>query len=351
MSLTKLHHDFGAHLAADGIPLHYGDLLAEYRAGIEGVILLDRSHEGRVDVEGDDRLAFVHRMSTNDVERLSDGAGCGTVFLNPTGRIIDRVVAYAQEARLRLITAPARGAAVERYLQRNIFFGDKVRLVNQTANTKQFALHGVLAGEVMGEFFDVGAVDEHHWVAVEADGLRFTALRRRALSGQHWAIIVEDSQAEAVYQLLYARGKAHGLELAGSLTYNTLRIRAGIPAMVELSAEYIPLEVGLWNEVSFKKGCYTGQEIIARMESRERLAKTLVRIDMETYCEAPADLLVGGRVVGTLTSSVQAPGGALFGMGVIKTDFIAKGTALVLGETGIPALVAGLLGAQPHFLR
>ena len=72
---------------------------------------------------------------------------------------------------------------------------------------------------------------------------------------------------------------AHGLTIpAGSLTYNVLRIRAGRPGVGhELSTDYIPLELGLWDEVSFTKGCYTGQEIIARMESRGGWRKRLSR--------------------------------------------------------------------------
>src|SRR5690606_27230476 len=112
--------------------------------------------------------------------------------------------------------------------------------------------------------------------------------------------------ADRVWTALLAAGADHGLQPAGSLTYNVLRIRAGRPGVGrELSADYLPLEVGLWDEISFNKGCYTGQEIIARMESRSRLAKTIVTLALDALVEAPAPISIDEREVGTLTSSVQ----------------------------------------------
>src|SRR5262249_34294638 len=88
---------------------------------------------------------------------------------------------------------------------------------------------------------------------------------RKGLNGQHWAIIVPNEAAEAVWQALLEAGKAHGLIPAGSLIYNALRIRAGRPAVGrELSQDYIPLEAGLWDEVNFSKGlCRVQADIVS----------------------------------------------------------------------------------------
>ncbi|MCU0512006.1 MAG: folate-binding protein, partial [Anaerolineae bacterium] len=137
---------------------------------------------------------------------------------------------------------------------------------------------------------------------------------------------------------------------AGSLTYNTLRIRAGYPAGREISQDYLPLEVGLWDAVSFDKGCYTGQEIIARMESRQRIARTLVHLALTDFVAAPAPVFMAGNAVGTLTSSVQAPDGAIFALAVLKIAAARPGTALTVGEGGSAAVVSGLPGAQPPYL-
>ncbi|MFN8450338.1 MAG: hypothetical protein U0521_17565 [Anaerolineae bacterium] len=134
---------------------------------------------------------------------------------------------------------------------------------------------------------------------------------------------------------------------AGSLTYNVLRIRAGRPGVGrELSTEYLPLEVGLWDEVSFTKGCYTGQEIIARMESRGKLAKTIVALALDGWAEAPAKISLEGREIGVMTSSVRTPDGELVGIGVVKLAAAQPGADVLVAD-GIAARITGLPGAQP----
>jgi aminomethyltransferase len=242
---------------------------------------------------------------------------------------------------------------VQQYLQRNIFFNDDAQLTNLTDSTCQLALHGAEADSVMQtlqpDTFNVAA---RSGMTITVNGTEVFAARRKPLSERHWLLMVAADEAAAVYETVMKAGQAHGLIPAGSLTYNTLRIRAGVPAGRELSSDYLPLEVGLWDEVHFDKGCYTGQEIIARMESRARLAKTLVALEMGQFVEAPATITdpQTGRTIGTLTSSVQAPTGEVFTIAVVKTDYIEAGTVLAVGEEAISATVTRLLGEQPDFI-
>jgi aminomethyltransferase len=102
-------------------------------------------------------------------------------------------------------------------------------------------------------------------------------------------------------------------------TYQTLRVEAGCPEFGhELGDDYIPLEANLWNDVSFKKGCYTGQEIIARMESRQKLAKRLVGLRFEEAITLPATLWIAEQEVGTVTSAVHSPALSWIGLGYLK---------------------------------
>jgi aminomethyltransferase len=168
-------------------------------------------------------------------------------------------------------------------------------------------------------------------------------LRDKPMSGGHWRIIVASENAPQVWAALLAAGAIP----AGSLTYNVLRIRAGRPGVGrELTTEYIPLELGLWDEVSFTKGCYTGQEIIARMESRGRLAKTIVTLKLSENVEAPVKLVTDGHEAGMLTSSVQTPDGDSIGIGVVKVAQAEIGAELLIGGS-IHAEITGLPGAQP----
>ena len=332
-------------LAGDGIPLHFGDTAQEYDAAHTHAVLMDRSHEGRFEISGRDRFALPHRISTNDLLTLQAGEGRPTLFTNANARILDRATIFNRGERALALTEPGRGEALRHYLQRNIFFNDDAQLHDLAGATRQFVLHGA-AADAVGQHF-APALAPMHGDDVTIAGAAVFVARDKPLIGGHWRLIVPSDAAAAVWAALLEAGADHGLIPAGSLTYNALRIGAGRPAMGrELSAEYIPLEVGLWDEVSFTKGCYTGQEIIARMESRGKLAKTIVTLRLDGAAQAPAKLSLAGREVGTLSSSVQTPAGEQIGIGVIKVPAAVVGTRLTVGE-GISAEVTALAGAQP----
>lgn len=345
-NLPELHRSLGAQLAPDGIPLHYGDEAAEYHTALEHAILLDRSHEGRVLLQGADAAALVNRMSTNNLLNIGPGKGAATVFTGPTGRILERVLLYRREDGLLAVTLPGRGAAFRQFLQRHILFNDHVTLQDLTPATQMFSLHGPQADAVMDSLHQ-GLADLPllHSRDISIAGKPVFAARQKPLAGGHWLLVTQQEAAPAVYQALLAAGPRP----AGSLTYNLLRIRAGQPGPPELNGEYIPLEVGLWDEISFSKGCYTGQEIIARMESRAKLSRTIVRLKMQAFVKAPADVYLAGRAAGRLTSSVLAPDGEVFAIGVVKTQAAQPGSELQIGEGRVPAQVAALAGQQPPY--
>lgn len=341
----------GAELAPDGIPLHFGDIDAEYKAALEDAVLMERSHESRLMMDGRDHLNLLQRISTNDVLSLQQGQGCATILTNPNGRIIDRIMVYRQDEQVLVLTEPGRGDAVHSYLQRQIFFNDDVRLSDLSLSTRLFALHGPAADAVVTAFTGQ-PLDTLSLIRMEHNSVPVTLTRRKALNGAHWAILVPETAAAAVWSALLAVGQSQGLRPAGSLTYNVLRIRAGRPGVGrELSLDYIPLEAGLWDEVNFHKGCYTGQEIIARMESRGRLAKTLVQLQLTAPVAAPTALYQGDKPVGTLTSSVQAPDGTIYGLGFVKLDFAMPGETVEAGDGHTLARITNFAGAQPPVLQ
>ena len=343
MALRAQQISQGATLAADGIPLHFGDPLAEYQAALSDAILLDRSHEARLELSGESAIDLLHRISTNDLRGLHVNEGRPTIFTNANARILDRVAVYRRENSLFALGEPGRGAALRTYLQRNIFFGDDVQLNDLSARTCQLELHGPAAAEVIAKVVpDSATLDVMTGCEAEIGGHAVYLARRRPVCQQRWTVVVSIEGAGALWTLF----SDQGARPAGSLIYNVLRVRAGFPSVGrELSEQFIPLEIGLWDEVSFTKGCYTGQEIIARMESRNRLAKTLVRLQLEQQVDPPAQIFHEGRGVGQLTSCVTAPDGVIFALGVIKPALAEPGQVFDIG--GTHATVIALAGAQP----
>ena len=350
--LAHYHHGLGARLAPDGIPLDYGDLKAEYTAADQAAILLDRSHEGRILLSGGDNLNLINRMSTNDLSALAENEGRATVFTDANARILFRAECYQRPEGLLLISEPGRGAALAAFLGRNIFYGDKASVSELGAATAQFALQGALADAIAGALArDCDSLPELGGREVEVAGIAAILLRRKRLDGGHWSLICAAADAVALHRGLLDMGRALGLQAAGSLVYNILRIRAGRPGGLELSRDYIPLEVGLWDEISFSKGCYTGQEIIARMESRERVAKALVKLRLSDFVPAPAPLFAAGRTVGALTSSVEAPDGELFALAVVRVGSCQRGAVLDFEGEQAQARVIDFAGAPPPFIE
>jgi len=343
MTLADRHRAAGATVAPDGIPQTYTTLAAEYQAAQTAAVLLDRSHEGRVRLTGPDALALIQRTSTNDVLKLTPGQGCATVFISPIARILDRVEVWRMGEDVLLIAGPGRGEAVRAYTQQNVFFRDKVKPLDVTGETAQFSLHGAHAESIAEALIPgAAALPVFHSLTGTAGGVSFTMGRAKPLMGGHFRLICAQSDAPALWSAILSAGQPGGLQAGGALLYNLLRIESGTPGLGrELSADYIPLEVGLWDEVSFVKGCYTGQEIIARMESRGKLAKTLVKFRLSAPAESPADLTADGKRVGALTSSVTTPDGAHYGIGFVKPDAAADGETFRVGDSAVTAQVRG----------
>lgn len=349
--LADLQRRLGAVFAEDGIPLHFGDQDAEYTAALNTAVLMDRSHEGRLSLRGADRLALVQRMSTNNVLKLSVDEALPTIFTNSVGRILDRVTLVNRADDALLLAGPGRGAALRAYLQRHIFFNDAVQAADLAPATRHFTLIGPQANAVMTALVpSLADSPSMRGASIVIADVSTYVVRVRPISGSQWSLIVPSEAAEAVFEAILKTGNPLGLRPAGSLIYNALRIRAGIPGTgCELSADYIPLEVGLWDEISFNKGCYTGQEIIARMESRKKLAKTIVQVTLDRTIEAPAAMKLEGREVGTLTSAVTAPDGEAYGIAVVKVAAALPGVMLeaVREDATATATITGLAGVQP----
>ncbi len=171
MTLQATHEHYGATLAQDGIPLHYGDLAKEYTAALTAAVLLDRSHEGRVQLFGDARFDILNRMSTNKMIEMNANEGRATIFTTPTARIIDRIVAYNRDDHLLMITEPGRGGWLREFLQKNIFFGDDARIVDISSITNMFSLHGINADAVMQSLgADINTISPMHGTNFEIEG-------------------------------------------------------------------------------------------------------------------------------------------------------------------------------------
>jgi aminomethyltransferase len=324
-----------------------------YHAALHGAALADEGNAGRVFMRGKDRAALLQRLSTNDIARLRPGQGARTVLTTPIGRIIDVLTVHMLEEALLIVSSPGQGGLVWAHLKKNTFFNDQVSLEAAGRSHSQLALYGPAAAALL-EQLSGAALSElplHHTATIDLAGVPVLVARREPIGGASFTLYQPAEQLDAVRDALVAAG-AVPLD-AG--TFDVLRVERGYGAFGrELSQEYIPLETGLIDAVSFTKGCYVGQEIIARMESRGRLAKMLRGLKLikdegrttndgesdplafgRSSFVAPLKLEVGGKEAGDLTSVVVSPRFGPIGLAYVRSAHAAPGGSVGIAGTDV----------------
>jgi len=297
----------------------------QYAQADSAVLIVRHPDPSVLQVGGEDRLDLLNRMSTNQLLHLTPGTGAVTVFTTPIGRIVEVARVLSQPEQALLLTAHGRAEPLRAWLQRHIFFQDKVTLAELTGPWSHWGVYGPQGLEVARAIApELPALEPGAHVELPS-GMAWSVLQPRP--GFEFALQGEATQRAAAD---WPTGAAE------QQAYEALRIEAGLPAAGrEITSEAIPLEVGLWEAVSFSKGCYIGQEIIARMESRGRQARQLVGVRLEQPAEPGTPLRQGNSRQGSLTSVVESPRLGWIGLAVVKPAALSEaGGRVGVGEGG-----------------
>jgi aminomethyltransferase len=321
---------------------HTTERAPDYDAALSGVVYWDESQAGRILMRGRDRAELLQRLSTNDIVRLRPGQGAQTVLTSPIGRIIDLLTVHALDDALLVVTSAGQGPAVFGHLRKNIFFNDQVTLEPAGRSHAQLALFGPQAEQALrasGGASELAGLAMHHHIELVIAGGQVRVARRAPIGGAGFTLYVPAQQLESVRAALEEAG---ALALT-AVAYEILRVEQGIPAYGhELGLEYIPLETGLNEAICFTKGCYVGQEIIARMESRNRMAKQLRGLRLDAPAEAPGKLSVEGKEAGDLTSAVVSPRFGPIALAYVRSAHAAPGTQVGVAQSDVQAQVVDL---------
>ena len=303
-----------------------------YQAAQETAVLTDRSDLGMLIFSGETRFDLLNRMSTQKVASLAKGEGAATILTTDIGRIIDRLLLYPTSSTIYTLTSENNNDAIARYLMRFVFFQDDFKIQDISDGTVIFGVYGPQAqAKVIAAGFSDEALPRHHWRQTKFGDVSAYLMRTDPIHGDGYFIIGEEKDRETLWQRL----RDTHLAVADAAAYDYLRIEAGHPRFGrELSGDYIPLEANLWDDVSFNKGCYIGQEIIARMESRGKVAKKLVPLTAAAPLQAGDTLTANGKKAGTITSTAVGPNGAI-ALGYVKTAVLEANTDLFVGETAV----------------
>lgn len=287
-----------------------------YAAAHNTAVFTDRSTLGTIKITGETRLDLINRMSTQKVDTLTSGEGAATILTTDIGRIIDRLILTVSSDTVYALTSDHNADAIIRYLMRFVFFNDDFHMTDISADTAVFAIYGPQAAtRLQAAGFPETDIPLHHWRQADINGAVAYLHRTDPIAGNGYLITCQTSAKTTVYQALLAAD----ITPADSDAYEALRIEAGLPKFGhEITGDYIPLEANLWDDVSFNKGCYIGQEIIARMESRGRMAKKLVPLRPAAAVPPGTDLTADGKAAGVVTSAALTPTG-IVALGYVKT--------------------------------
>jgi tRNA-modifying protein YgfZ len=321
------------------IPLSFGNDAAALAASERGVAIVDRSHWGRIQVGDADRLTFLHNQSTNDFKKLKPGQGCDTVFVTATARTLDLATAYVLDDAVLLTVSPGMAPSLVQGLDRYIFFADKVKLTDVSAQTALFSLIGpeslALLTRLGVELSPDAPLGSHQEFSINGQPVRIAVGSGLATPG--YSLITAADHAASLWSAI---GSAGALPL-GDRAWNQLRIVQGRPVPgAELTADYNPLEAGLWQTISFDKGCYIGQETIARLDTYNGVKQQLWGFELPSgTVETGSVVTCNGDKVGVVTSGVMADG-----LGPVEDHRVFLGLAYVRTKAGGAGLVVEIAG-------
>jgi tRNA-modifying protein YgfZ len=306
------------------------NLLSILQSARSGVAVYDSSDWGKILVSDRDRLRFLHNQSTADFEKRRSGEGCNTVFVTSTARTIDLATGLILDDDVLLITSPNRRKYLFDWLDKYIFFADRVKLKDVTDSLASFTLMGAESASILAKLGCPALTDlslhshqVHHLNGIE---VRVAIGTELGLSG--YRLICDRSNASALQQAIANLGVVTVDEDA----WECLRIAQGRPKPdAELTEDYNPLEVGLWDTISFTKGCYIGQETIARLNTYKGVKQYLWGIKLAGSVSVGTAITVEGEKVGVLTSCSEIDG-EVKGLGYVRSKVGGVGLKVILGD-------------------
>lgn len=331
-AVRELQAAAGAAFGPEGRPESFGNINAEIRAARQAVALFDLTGTAVLEVGGPDAADYLHRMLTCAVKDMSAGESRHGTALKGDGRMIADVFVRRGEAQLFHVLAPAvcRKPLVA-HLEKFLIMED-VAIADLTDKRAVFAMWGPRTGSpdaLISDLLESGMeIPEEYG----KDAFFVPVALSRIPS---YVVVVPEELAPQVWRWLVERTVSFGGLAAGERARQVLRVEEGTPEFgIDMDETTIPLEAGLKESIDFRKGCFPGQEIVARIENLGHPAKVLVGLTFRASAppEIGGELFRDGKSVGKITSVADSPTvGARIGLGYVKWDQREPHTELVLG--------------------
>lgn len=289
----------------------------------QAVNITNSQNWGLLELTGIDRQRFLHNQTSNDIQSLKIGTGCDTIFLNSTGRTLDLTTVCITEESIWIIVSSNRRQFLLEWIDRYIFPFDKVEIKDLSHSYQILKIIGSQSEYLLKE---IGLeIDGNYATHKKIDSIRMAVGTGLKLPG--YTLFIPPQEYSTYWERLTNLGAIPLSESAEE----ELRVTQGRPKPdQELTEEYNPLEAGLWSAISFTKGCYIGQETIARLNTYRGVKQRLWGVKLTQAVPLNTPIYHQETKIGILTSCVTTPQNVL-GLAYIKTKAGGEGLEVTIG--------------------
>ena len=341
--LNEIHRNLGGKMVDFGgwdMPVQYtAGVIAEHLATREKAALFDVSHMGEIWVEGEDAIAFVNRITTNDVTKLVDGQAHYSALTNERGGVVDDLLVYRFDRDKLLLVVNASTTDKDWDWITSQKKDENITLTNASADYCQIAVQGPRALEIAQKFTDVNLseIKYYHFTVDKFDSTDAIISRTGYTGEDGFEIYADKDEAVRLWNDLLEAGAEFGILPAGLAARNTLRLESAMSLYGhELGDDISPLEANLGWICKLNKGEFTGREAMAKLKE-EGLKKKLVGFEMidKGIARDEMDVYVGDEKVGYVTSGSPAPYlKKNIGLAFVPTEFAKTGQEITIDVRG-----------------
>lgn len=284
------------------------DIKRQHLAVQQSAGVLDYSSRGKVRVQGPDHVSFLHSMISHDVEKLQENQGRYATFLTHNGKLISDFFFYKFRQHVLVDLNPGRAPGLVESLNRFVIMDD-VELVDESPLWDHVSVQGPMAAAILEDLFSAPLPRERYEVR-EVPSERALLINRAELAESGYEVLLPRGAGEACISGILRKFESQGVLEVEEEAHNILRLELGIPWFgVDMDENNYPMEAGLEESISLTKGCFVGQEVVAKATHiggvRRRLGKLLVSPGSEIP-EKGAGVLKDEKKVGSVTSAVES---------------------------------------------
>ncbi len=293
--------------------ISYNDIVKEYELLMHGTGIRILSSKAFVKLNGEDALDFLHRISTNDIKSLEVNKVADTIFTNEKGRILDFTKVINCETEICLIGGLHNNNILESWLNKFIIMED-IKVTDITEEYVFLELFGsqaetfliMISGKIISE------IEKDKFISIEFFDKKVNFYKSNFSNQQlKYTVIIKNSDFVEILDSILKTDSVFDFGFIGEEAYDVYRIENIVPRFPnELNDNFNPHEVNLLGSVSFTKGCYIGQEVIARLDTYDKVQRVLKKVCASaniSFDELPVELINDeDDVCGYLTSFVDS---------------------------------------------